>query len=157
MNGLYKAHINEKTAAVQTIKEHSENTARLCAQFAVPPLGDLMCAMGMLHDIGKYQPSFQKRIDGASVQVEHSICGALEAKKQYPDVLGLIMEYCIAGHHSGIPDGGAYNDTPDQSTLCGRLKRDTEDYSIYREELSLSCPDRQAFLQYLLKDCGQDQ
>ena len=80
MNGLYKAHINEKTAAVQTIKEHSENTARLCAQFAVPPLGDLMCAMGMLHDIGKYQPSFQKRIDGASVQVEHSICGALEAK-----------------------------------------------------------------------------
>ena len=157
MNGLYKAHINEKTAAVQTIKEHSENTARLCAQFAVPPLGDLMCAMGMLHDIGKYQPSFQKRIDGASVQVEHSICGALEAKKQYPDVLGLIMEYCIAGHHSGIPDGGAYNDTPDQSTLCGRLKRDTEDYSVYREELSLPCPDRQAFLQYLLKDCGQDQ
>lgn len=157
MSRLYKAHINEETGMVQTVKEHSENTARLCAQFAVPPLKDLMYVLGLLHDIGKYQPSFQKRIDKANIRVEHSICGALEAKKEYPNSLGLLMEYCIAGHHSGIPNGGAYNDTADQSTLCGRMKRETEDYSVYKEELSLPHPDGQAFLQYLLNDCGQDQ
>ncbi len=29
MNKMYKAHINEETNTVQTVKEHSENTARL--------------------------------------------------------------------------------------------------------------------------------
>ncbi len=74
MSRLYKAHINEETGMVQTVKEHSENTARLCAQFAVPQLKDLMYVLGLLHDIGKYQPSFQKRIDKANIRVEHSIC-----------------------------------------------------------------------------------
>lgn len=157
MNSLYKAHVNKDTGMVQTVKEHSENTARLCMQFAVPPLKDLMYVLGLLHDIGKYQSSFQKRIDGVPVQVEHSICGAMEAKRRYPDAFGLLIEYCIAGHHSGIPDGGAYNDTPDQRTLCGRLKRETEDYSVYEEELSLPDSHRMAFLQYLMEDCGQDR
>lgn len=157
MNKIYKAHINEKTGAVQTIKEHSENTANRCAKFAIPPLKDAMYALGMLHDIGKYQNSFQKRIDGSSIRVEHSICGAIAAKEQYPDAVGLLMEYCIAGHHSGIPDGGAYNDTPDMHTLCGRLKRTTEDYSVYQEELSLRQPDRQALISFFMQDCGRDQ
>lgn len=156
MEKLYKAHINEEINAIQTVKEHSENTARMCAEFAISPLKDIMYMMGLLHDVGKYQDSFQRRIDGAHIQVEHSICGALEAKNQYPDAVGLLMEYCIAGHHSGIPDGGAYNDTPDMRTLCGRLKRETEDYKVYKEQLSLLELDTLSFLQFLMKDCGKD-
>ena len=52
---IYKAHINEKTGAVQTVKEHSENVAVLCRQFAVPVLKKVMYNVGLLHDIGKFQ------------------------------------------------------------------------------------------------------
>ena len=103
---IYKAHVNEFTGEVQTVKEHSENTARLCRDFAVPELKDLMYAMGMLHDCGKYQPSFQERISGKNIKVEHSTCGAIEAGEHYQGAAGLIMQYCISGHHSGLLNAG---------------------------------------------------
>ena len=64
---MYIAHINEDTKQIQTIKEHSENGAMLCRKFAVPELKDLMYIIGILHDIGKYQSSFQKRNRNESV------------------------------------------------------------------------------------------
>ena len=111
MSDIFNAHINEETNEGQTVKEHSENTALLCRQFAIPILKDFMYAMGLLHDVGKYQLSFQRRLKGENIRVEHSTCGAIVAKDLYPNVLALLMEYCIAGHHSGIPDGGYINDT----------------------------------------------
>lgn len=149
----YKAHINEKTGGIQTVKEHSENTANLCKQFAVPVLKDFMYVMGLLHDCGKYQEDFQKRIDGANIRVEHSICGALVAKERYPEAIALMMEYCIAGHHSGIPDGGVRCDTPDMSTLYGRLKRTVEDFSVYKDELSIPQLKEKDIIEFLLENC----
>ena len=110
---LYKAHKNEQTNEIQTVKEHSENTAQLCEAFAIEPLKKVAYVMGLLHDVGKYQKSFQKRIDGKNIRVEHSTCGAVVAKEKYNSVLGLLMQYCIAGHHSGIPDGGFPTDSSD--------------------------------------------
>lgn len=133
----YIAHINEYSGQVQSVKEHSENTAKLCREFSVPELADFMYALGLQHDIGKYQRSFQKRIRGANVRVEHSGCGALAAEEQYPVPMSLMMAYCIAGHHSGIPDGGFANDTADVVTLAGRLKRTFEDFGIYKDDLEL--------------------
>ena len=152
----YKAHINESTGEVQTVREHSENTARLCAKYAIPVLKDFMYALGMLHDAGKVQDSFQRKIEGANIKVEHSICGAKIAQQHYPGAMGLMMEYCIAGHHCGIPDGGFVNDTPDMATLSARLKRDTEDYSAYQKELTLIQPNQQKFFQFLMQDCNKD-
>ncbi len=156
MYTIYKAHINEKSNQVQTVKEHSENTARLCAEFSIPILKDFMYVLGMLHDAGKLQDSFQKKMDGAQIRVEHSICGAKIAQQLYPGAMGLMMEYCIAGHHCGIPDGGFVNDAPDLATLSGRLKHDMEDYSAYQEELTIIQPDQQKFFQFLMQDCYKD-
>lgn len=60
----YIAHINDETKKKQTVKEHSENTAKLCREYAVPALKDVAYAAGLLHDLGKFQDSFQKRICG---------------------------------------------------------------------------------------------
>src|SRR5699024_12702339 len=60
--------------------------------------------LGLLHDVGKYQPAFQRRIRGEAVRVEHSLCGALAAQEKYPMPVSLMLEYCIAGHHAGLPD-----------------------------------------------------
>ncbi len=42
MEIVYKAHINEATKQIQTVKEHSENTAGWCRKFAIPVLKDFM-------------------------------------------------------------------------------------------------------------------
>ena len=151
----YVAHKNESTGLIQTVKEHSENTASLCREFAIPELKDFLYVIGLLHDVGKFQESFGKRINGANIKVEHSTCGALAAKEKYaiPDPMALMMEYCIAGHHSGIPDGGFPNDDSSQSTLCGRLKRDFEDFSEYKNELALPELNGLEWMKYLFKDC----
>ena len=148
----YIAHINEYSGQVQSVKEHSENTARLCREFSVAELEDFMYALGLQHDIGKYQQSFQKRIRGASVRVEHSGCGALAAEEQYPVPMSLMMAYCIAGHHSGIPDGGFANDTADVTTLAGRLKRNFEDFSTYKDDLEFPEVNAKEWVSYLIRD-----
>ncbi len=153
-NRKYVAHINKSTLKEQTVAEHSRNTAKLCKDFSIFVLKDLMYVLGMLHDVGKYQESFQHRIRGENISVEHSGCGALAAGKMYPNVAGLLMQYCILGHHSGIPDGGFKNDTPDLPTLCGRQKRQFEDFSKYEEELELSYLEIDSVTKFLTADCG---
>lgn len=134
---VYKAHVNDETGAVQTVCEHCLQTASLAEEYAVSSLKDITYVMGLLHDIGKYQGSFQKKIDGAVLSVEHSVCGAIEAKSKYKSAVLSIIQYCVAGHHSGIPDGGNRCDAKDVSTLQGRLKRSFEDYSAYKNELDI--------------------
>lgn len=155
---IYKAHKNELTGEIQTVKEHSYNTANLCEKFAIPVLKELMYVIGLLHDVGKYQISFQRKIDGADIKVEHSGCGALAVKEvSYPKAVSLLMEYCILGHHSGIPNGGSKNDTEDMSTLCGRLNRTFEDFGEYRQELAIPDIDTKEVICFLAQDCGKNR
>ncbi|MCD7774434.1 MAG: CRISPR-associated helicase Cas3' [Clostridiales bacterium] len=156
MQKPYIAHIREATEEIQTVKQHCENTAELCSSNAVPEMQSLLYAMGIAHDIGKYQKSFQCRISGENIRVEHSTCGALVIDEKYPFPACLMMEYCIAGHHSGLPDGGYRNDTEDMSTLAGRMKRHFEDYSVYQSELAFPELNFEQWQQYILKDCGRN-
>ncbi len=151
---MYIAHISENDGSVQSIKDHCLSTARLAEEYSVEQLKNVAFTMGVLHDIGKYQKSFQKKITtNQNIRVEHSTCGALAAKEKYGNALSLLMQYCITGHHSGIPDGGYNNDTDDMPTLNGRLKRSFEDYSAYESELTLPDIDEKQFNDFLLRDC----
>lgn len=99
-----------------------------------PKSKDFMYFLGLLHDIGKYQPSFQKRINGQNIKIEHSLCGEKEVNFKFND-LNILARLCILGHHSGIPNSGTRYDTKEKSTLNGRMKRKTEDYSIYKSDI----------------------
>ena len=153
----YIAHKNKENGKIQTIKEHSENTARLCMEMSIPELKEINRIIGLLHDIGKYQNSFQRRMKDEKIRVEHSICGAQIAKKIYEKpflALAYLMEYCIAGHHSGIPDGGVQNGRPD--SLNTRLQREMEDYSAYQEELEIPQIDLQKVINFFAQDIKND-
>lgn len=153
---MYIAHKNDDL--VQTVKEHCCATAKLGEAYAISQLKKPVYVMGLLHDVGKYQSSFQKKINGNSnFRVEHSTCGAVAAKEKYRNALLLLMQYCITGHHSGIPDGGYANDTSDMNTLCGRLKREFEDYSAYKEELSFPKINENEFNNFLLEGCSDSK
>lgn len=150
--GDYIAHKKEKTGEIQTVKEHCENTALLCSRYAVPGWEDFLYNVGLLHDEGKYQQSFQRRIRGENLKVEHSGCGAQDVLKHYKNALGILAAYVIAGHHSGIPDGGDINDDATMSTLYGRLERKYEDYSAC-EELDMRETDEKKVMGLLTADC----
>lgn len=138
----YYAHSNGSNKAewellTDHLKNVSDKTAGFCNVFGFSELG---FNAGYLHDIGKYQESFQKRIEGKNIQVEHSICGAKELiniLSEPNDIINRqILSYVIAGHHSGLPDCGTEDDISQKQTLLARLKRKTEDYSAYKHEFT---------------------
>ena len=135
---IYLAHKDGER--LQTIKEHSENTAKLSASFAIKSLIEIAYNIGLLHDIGKYQPSFQKRINGIDIRCPHALCGAIEVK--LAGIQGRLSipacRYCIAGHHTGLQDYGTLADSdPSIASLCATLNRCPEDYSFYKNDLKL--------------------
>lgn len=70
-------------------------------------LGGLCKAVGLFHDLGKYNPAFQRRLAGAPEKVDHSTAGAaMLCKLAEPSdrVFAEIGAYAIAGHHAGLPD-----------------------------------------------------
>lgn len=59
---------------------------------------------GWLHDAGKASAGFQQRLRGGP-KVDHATAGAVLADEY--GLVGRLLSYGIAGHHSGLPDGGA--------------------------------------------------
>ncbi len=105
----YYAHSTESAdkAEWQTLEDHLEGVARLAEGFAaVFGAGDWGRAAGLLHDSGKAVAAFIKRLEGSSQRVDHSTFGARLANENMGQ-LGLLLSYVIAGHHGGLPDGGA--------------------------------------------------
>lgn len=131
----YYAHSSENPEKLwQTVVEHLEQTAKLAGQYADKfQGGELGYLSGLLHDLGKYSEKFQQKLQGAILKVDHSTAGAQEAVRLYGETIGKLLAYCIAGHHSGLPDYGTAAST--EGTLLARLNKEIEDYSTYKEEL----------------------
>ncbi len=127
----------------QPVLEHLAGTAALAAEFARPFGGEAQGRLaGMAHDIGKYSRAFQRRLRGELSRVDHSTAGALECRKRGQP----FAAFAVAGHHSGLPDGGGKGDAPEASTFWGRINRaargELEPYAAWTQELSL--PDGQS-------------
>lgn len=162
----YLAHYNKENKKKQTIKEHSYNVANMAQSFSIDILKPIVYTIGLAHDIGKYANRFQERINGNySIKFQHSPCGAIELGKLCIDDLSrnmtYMLQYCIAGHHTGLPDGGNITDTKDKNTLQGILKKDNymgeQNYSSYINELNLTLPVYNDFLQYIMNNIKNDK
>lgn len=139
----FAAHIRESDGAVQTIAEHLKGTAALAEKFAEPfGAGAMAYACGLAHDIGKYTVGFQHRIWDNGAKKDHSTAGAQEIFRVGHSAYALPMAYCIAGHHSGLMDGGGREDCSESAgTFYGRMnKKLTEDYQHYRKDVQLEVP-----------------
>jgi len=140
---MYYAHSKEELekSEWQSLKDHLTNTGNLAAELGRDAgVSELAQIAGLLHDIGKYSQPFQRRLEGAKRRVDHSTAGAktvaelfqTEPQKSLADILA----YCIAGHHTGLPDYGSMVDVEDDGTLLARLyKTKLEDYSAYKTEI----------------------
>ena len=131
----YIAHLNEER--IQTMKDHLCGTAELAGRFAGRfGKSDWGYACGMLHDIGKYSLAFQDKIkNNSDRRVDHSTAGAKACFEK--GGMYRFMSYCIAGHHSGLPDYGSSSDPGNAPTLQGRKKKHIEDCDAYKSEIHI--------------------
>lgn len=134
MDDRYYAHRSED-GRLQTVLEHLEGTAKRCGAFAAAFGAEEQGTLaGMAHDIGKFSKEFQKRLLENGPRVDHATAGAFECRSQSP------LVFCIAGHHSGLPDMGGKTDI-DSSTLWSRLNGAQQgklaDCSAWKEEVVL--------------------
>lgn len=123
------AHISEDGTRTQTVYDHLAGTARLAGSFAAPFGAQSEAEFAAwLHDVGKYSYAFQLRLKGGP-KVDHSTAGAQEAlRRGHPQA-----SFAIAGHHSGLPDGGSPADDPGDATLFGRSKKPAAPYDGWQE------------------------
>lgn len=146
----YVAHRTED-GRLQSIKDHLEGTASLCADFASRfGAEDVGRLCGLAHDIGKYSVGFQNRILNDGKKVDHATAGAIECWRLRQAYAAM----CVMGHHGGLMDLGVTDATADDDSFYGRKRRYEQvkpyDYSAWEQEVTLpqaSVPPLQNFLQ----------
>lgn len=127
----------------QKLINHLTETSSLAESFGKDAnVAELARISGLAHDLGKYSLEFQQRLEGKKIKVDHSTAGAKELIRLNQgtpqELLATLMAYCIAGHHSGLPNYGDPLDVSGDGTLLGRLKTNVHDFSAYLTELDLS-------------------
>ena len=82
--------------------------------------------LGLLHDLGKAKPRFQRRLAGEPIQEPHSGEGARFIASMCPNPIGQMLAHCIAGHHAGLSNGLARGGSPSLTPLKERLEQAEE-------------------------------
>ncbi|MGI8857451.1 MAG: CRISPR-associated helicase Cas3' [Thermomicrobiales bacterium] len=102
---MYYAHSKNAAGDPQTMEEHLRNVAADASTFAEPlGAGKLAYAVGLLHDVGKYNPAFQAYLLACETNTapprgpDHKAAGAQLAVQRGFDVLALLIQ----GHHGGL-------------------------------------------------------
>ena len=88
---------------------------------------------GLWHDLGKFQHTFQDKLYGEQIHVEHAGAGAYLAKQlfeqqQTPETHYYPLSAAIAGHHSGLPN--FLNQNEGKSTPLVRRLKNNQDLTL---------------------------
>lgn len=114
----------------QPLDEHLKRCAAIASKFASSfNSSDWGYIIGLAHDIGKSSPEWQHYLATKSGYDEEACLETRPGKKDHstPSAkvveqalgkgIGRLLAYCIAGHHSGLPDG-----IGTQGSLASRLQ-----------------------------------
>ncbi|KQC13178.1 MAG: CRISPR-associated helicase Cas3 [Desulfuromonas sp. SDB] len=132
----YYAHstLNPDKSDWQSLKTHLAGVAELASGFATDFNGEkLAYHAGLLHDLGKYTQEFQKRLEGQKIMVDHSTAGAREASQYCNPLQARILQFIIAGHHTGLLNYGSAASGLERRLNTAKLF----DYSGYKKELNI--------------------
>lgn len=92
----------------QPLEEHLESVAKMAAEFAKPFGGEEWARLaGLWHDLGKYDPAFQRKLQGESLRVVHSEAGGHLASLKGWRGADYVLSWLIMGHHAGLADCSA--------------------------------------------------
>ena len=138
----YLGHRNPDTGKEQTLLDHLQGVSEKAGEFA-DAFGEREHGrlVGLYHDIGKYSKEFQAYLrQGGGRKVDHSTAGALELMDM-KSPLSVPAAFCVAGHHSGLMNGGNKKaDYEESRSLWGRLckkpGKEIPYYQAYRDEVT---------------------
>lgn len=157
----YWAHSENQQKQRHSLFGHLLETARYAASFACSgEFEPLFYVTGLLHDMGKYQPDFQRYIEtgGKRGSVPHASWGAGYARGK------ALLEASISvnGHHKGLSDNATWKggtepfkrgDVPGFNDVVKRFLADTGvDETIFAKNVVPKFPvplQREAFVRYL--------
>lgn len=92
----------------QPLATHLADVAGIAENFGRKiGLGRAARLAALFHDLGKYDPEFDRRLRGETVRVDHSTAGAavLKALAEPQNAPAAeLLGYTILGHHAGLPD-----------------------------------------------------
>lgn len=134
----------------QLLEDHLRNVASRAAKFAAPfGYENWGRVLGLLHDAGKVNDVFQRRLHGSGERVDHSAPGAWEAlhryRSQLEDANGRLLAFAIAGHHGGMPNGiraGSEGRTPLASRLSKESVGETaQEFEKYVDNVGIRLPE----------------
>lgn len=109
----------------QLLTDHLEQVARLASERGASlGLMKTTSIAGLFHDLGKYDPAFDRVLKGEPGPiVDHSTAGGRVLCDQVPEHISPVAEvlaYAILGHHAGLPDKSG----DDNACLDRRIERD---------------------------------
>lgn len=141
----YYAHTTDGPKETwQSLDKHLEKVAKLAKERAdVFGAGSFAEWTGLMHDVGKFSEEFQRYLETNRRRVNHSTAGAqlvrnlwLEQGGKGAEKLAVFLSYIIAGHHGGLPDGGAT--ALDSGSLKARLaKKELPPFGAWERHLTL--------------------
>ena len=110
----------------QRLDDHLEQTAQRAKAAGLGP-GLPFCAetAARFHDFGKYDPAFQKRLQGDPKTVDHSTAGGnllRELAGSPHRVTADLLGYAILGHHAGLPDSNGSDSGMDSRIEAFKLR-----------------------------------
>jgi CRISPR-associated endonuclease/helicase Cas3 len=100
MGDTLYAHSQNQSGEYQSLESHLANVAIQCKRFAEDfESGDLGSILGWLHDIGKLDIQFQKKLIDRddSVRADHKYCGSALAANYFQP-----LAFIVACHHGGL-------------------------------------------------------
>lgn len=92
----------------QTLEDHHRGAARFASRLGrAIGLERSASLAALLHDFGKNDPVFQRRLLGELLRIDHSTAGAallMNRARGAEKMVAEVLAYAILGHHAGLPD-----------------------------------------------------
>ena len=142
----------------QPLVDHLTRVAELAASRAsLLGLEQAAYVAGLYHDLGKYDPAFQRKLRGEENRVDHSTAGAsvlmapLLPQEAIPREM---IAFAILGHHAGLPD----RNTSAPSSMGRRLEGYADAlHAGWRDDVPQTLTGLSNELMSLLKSGGSDE